>query len=534
MAQVTIKTGYDVDYYLDQVGADYYLTAAGEPPGIWGGAAAPGLGLVGHVDPKVMRGLYHHDVAPDGTLLGTSQRSPKYQARATYLQVQERIDKRVAAELGDLAGTMPERVRTIRLEERAKTRTRTPYYDMTFSAEKSVSVAHVGLRAAARKAREEGREQDAERLEAQGRAIEAAVMAGADAMIAHVERRGAIVRTGHHSASTGEFRDAAGFIAAKFLQHTSRSDDPQLHVQVPILNRAQRADGADERWRALDGRPLWAERLGAAAYAGIAEAQALARMGLPLVKRADGNGYEVGGVAAETMEAFSARTAAIAAKLAERIAEYEQMFGRPPNRQALYRLRKRVTVETRAAKHKPAAGEQDDEQSRAAAAEAELEAWARHAADEQVQALDALPEAVEAYAAEHPEARPSELPGAAERAEIIRAAVAEVQRQNAAWTRAKLEWELYRQLPVLPAAADWARYLAEMADDALAGRAEGVNVLQIAPAPDVVDVSRLGFRKDGTSIYRPPGEARYVTAEHLDLEEWVLPAVKGGRAPGGL
>ncbi len=128
----------------------------------------------------------------------------------------------------------------------------------------------------------------------------------------------------------------------------------------------------------------------------------------------------------------------------------------------------------------------------------------------------------------------AELPGEAERAEIIRAAVAEVQRQNAAWTRAKLEWELYRQLPVLPAARRLGRYLAEMADDALAGRAEGVNVLQIAPVPDVVDVSRLGFRKDGASIYRPPGEARYVTAEHLDLEEWLLSAVKGGRASRGL
>ena len=108
----------------------------------------------------------------------------------------------------------------------------------------------------------------------------------------------------------------------------------------------------------------------------------------------------------------------------------------------------------------------------------------------------------------------------------MRAAVAEVQRQNSAWTRAKLEWELYRQLPVLPRWADWGRYLSDMADDVLGGRAEGVNVIQIAPVPDVVDVSRLGFRKDGTSVYRPPGEARYVTAEHLDLEEWLLSAAK--------
>jgi hypothetical protein len=139
-----------------------------------------------------------------------------------------------------------------------------------------------------------------------------------------------------------------------------------------------------------------------------------------------------------------------------------------------------------------------------------------------VQTLEDLDEAAEVYAAEHPEAHPMGLPSAAERAEVIRAAVAEVQRQNAAWTRAKLEFELYRQMPVLPRWANWGRYLADMADDALAGRAEDVNVIQIAPVPDVVDVSRLGFRKDGASIYRPPGEARYVTIEHLDREKWLL------------
>lgn len=125
MAQVTIATGYDVDYYLDQVGADYYLNAAGEPPGIWAGSAAPGLGLIGEVDADVMRALYHHDVAPDGTPLMTSQRGPRYAARRTYEQVQENIEKRIRDELGELAPHMPDRIRKIRLEERAKTRTRT-------------------------------------------------------------------------------------------------------------------------------------------------------------------------------------------------------------------------------------------------------------------------------------------------------------------------------------------------------------------------------------------------------------------------
>ena len=54
------------------------------------------------------------------------------------------------------------------------------------------------------------------------------------------------------------------------------------------------------------------------------------------------------------------------------------------------------------------------------------------------------------------------------------------------------------------------------------GRAEGVNVLQIAPVPDVIDVTRLGLRKDGTSIYRPPGEERFCTAEHRDHEQYLV------------
>jgi conjugative relaxase-like TrwC/TraI family protein len=526
LLQVTIATGYDVDYYLDQVGADYYLSATGEPPGIWAGSAAPGLGLTGEVDPDVMRALFHHDIGPDGVPLLTSQRGPRYAAKRTYQQVQEAIEKRIRDELGELAPHMPDQVRKIRLEERAKNRTRTPYYDMTASAEKSVSLAHASLRAAAKTARGQGRAEDAERLEKQARAVEGAVMAAADAMIGHVEQHGAIIRTGHHSAHSGEFRDAAGFVAAKFLQHTSRSGDPQLHVQVTIKNKAQRADGADELWRSPDGRPLWAERLAAGAYATMREFQELARLGFPLVKRADGNGFEIGGIEQSTMDAFSRRTAAIGVKLAERIAEYEEKFGHPPNRQALFKLRKRVTIETRAAKAKPGAARECGTRAAEKKAEAELAAWVRQADDEQVQALENLTEEIEAYAAAHPGARPSRLPPPAERAEIMRAAVAEVQRQNAVWTRAKLEWELQRQVPVLPAWADWGRYLSAMADDILAGRAEGAAVIQVAPSPDVIDVAPLGLRKDGASIYRPPGEARWVTATHLDLEEWLLSASK--------
>lgn len=544
MAQVTVATGQDVDYYLDQAGANYYLLAE-EPPGIWTGRAAPGLGLTGEADPDVMRALYHHGVGPDGVPLGKAQKSPQYEAKRSWQQIEDAIQARID-DLGPIFAT-PEKIREIRLQERAKSRTSTPYYDMTFSAEKSVSLAWAAARAAALRALEEQPEQDAEqtgaagresaeqheaepgalraaaeRYEALARSIEATAMTAADAMIGYIEEHGAIVRTGHHSANSGEWRDAAGLIGVKFLQHTSRSNDPQLHVQVPLLNKAQRADEADEKWRSLDGRQLWALRLGAAAHAGVAEAQALARLDLPLVKRADGNGFEIGGVTQATMDAFSRRTKDIEKKLAERVAEYEEMYGRPPSRAALYKLRKRTTLETRAPKQKPARGGQAPSEEEAEAAEKRLEEWARQAEAAHAQELETLWDDIAAYAAEHPEANPSSLPSETERAEIGRAALAEVQKQNAAWSRSQLEWEVYRQLPVLPSGTNWGQYLDDVTDDILANRIEDANVLQIGHVPDVVDVAPLGLRRDGTSIFRKPNENRYTTAEHLDREEWIL------------
>ena len=39
----------------------------------------------------------------------------------------------------------------------------------------------------------------------------------------------------------------------------------------------------------------------------------------------------------------------------------------------------------------------------------------------------------------------------------------------------------------------------------------------------MTDVSMLGVREsDGVSVYRPPGEARYCTADMLDVEEFVV------------
>ena len=235
-------------------------------------------------------------------------------------------------------------------------------------------------------------------------------------------------------------------------------------MHLEILNRAQRADGADDKWRALDGRPLWAERLYIGAVATRILAQKLAALGLVLVKQEDGNGFDIGGIEQATMAAYSKRSADVDAKKRELIAQYERDHGgRAPDRAALYKLRKKATVETREAKEHPP--ERTAEQE-AEAAQRALAEWMHTAEDESVQLLETLPEAVARFAAEH---GPSRMPSESERARAIRIGVAEVQRQNSTWTRGKLIWELHRALGGLPADVDPVAYLEAMADDALGG-----------------------------------------------------------------
>ena len=174
----------------------------------------------------------------------------------------------------------------------------------------------------------------------------------------------------------------------------------------------------------------------------------------------------------------------------------------------MWALKQRAALETRDAKehNPPAAGQ-------------ELAAWAQKAERRGAGKLSSLHWRAAAYAAEH---GPSELPSETERARAIRVAVAEVQRQNAIWNRSQLVFELSRALPPLPPGVGPQAYLDELAEEALSGRAEGVTVLQVAPVADLLDVSRLGLRKDGTSIYRPPGEERFVSKEHLDHEQYLV------------
>src|SRR5215472_16416484 len=259
----TLKAGHDVRYFTQGscaggcAWAMSYYTASAEPPGQWSGKAAAGLSLSGEVDPAVIKNLYMEGIGPGGERL-LRPRVPK--------PVREREIAAVAAYLAGHPFASDTELAEVRAGERAKEAVkRVPYYDLTISAAKSVSVLHASLKVAAKQARDDGDDETSDALDAEADGIEADLVAAARFAVGQLEREACYARTGHHSATTGEWRDGKGLIAALFTHHISRDGDPQLHVHVAIANLVQRADGQDEKFRNLDTRALHNQRLSIAA-----------------------------------------------------------------------------------------------------------------------------------------------------------------------------------------------------------------------------------------------------------------------------
>jgi len=136
-----------------------------------------------------------------------------------------------------------------RSSARGGVRVNVPYYDLTVSASKSISVLHASLKIAAQEACNRGDLVVAGKLNAEADGIEADLEACARFAVERAEAEACYTRTGHHSSTTGEWRDGKGLVAATFTHHISRDGDPQPHVHIAIANLVQRADGGDEGMR---------------------------------------------------------------------------------------------------------------------------------------------------------------------------------------------------------------------------------------------------------------------------------------------
>ena len=136
---------------------------------------------------------------------------------------------------------------------------------------------------------------------ATGRAVLAAHHAGVAEATAYLdEHLGA--RRGHGGQ---QHVDGQGLLAVGFDHRTSREGDPLLHTHLVVANRVQ---GPDGRWTALDGRDLYRHRLAADAIYRAAYQRQLSRsLGVEWTA-ADAHGNrELQGLPEELLRVFSKR-----------------------------------------------------------------------------------------------------------------------------------------------------------------------------------------------------------------------------------
>ena len=300
----------------------------------------------------------------------------------------DKVSALIAGLLAAEPEATPERRDQIIMQAMRQLRAPVYFFDATFSVPKSVSLLHASLQVRAQQARDAGRAGEAEQWTARAQTVWDAIMAGNQAMLDYLQREAGYSRAGYHSAGSGRFVDAHRWVIASFAQHTSRDNDPQLHVHNAILNRVLREDplasrpGDRQAWRTLDGAALYMAKPAAAAIAERTLAEYLSdRLGVQTIARPDGNGWEIAGISEAVREQFSSRRRAIEPRVRQLIEEYERRHGKAPNARAVWSMAQFVTLDSRRAKAHSAPSRE--------ALLAQWEAQSRRAENE---ALSAIPD----------------------------------------------------------------------------------------------------------------------------------------------
>jgi len=110
-----------------------------------------------------------------------------------------------------------------------------------------------------------------------------------------------------------------GLLAVGFDHRTSRECDPLLHTHLVIANRVQ---GPDGRWTALDGRDLYRHRLAAdAIYRATYQRELVQTLGVEWTAADTHGNRELAGMPEELVRSFSKRTGQIDAELDRLVAD---------------------------------------------------------------------------------------------------------------------------------------------------------------------------------------------------------------------
>jgi conjugative relaxase-like TrwC/TraI family protein len=172
-----------------------------------------------------------------------------------------------------------------------------PAFDVVLRPTKSVSVLY-GLGDAA-----------------SGRAVLAAHHAGLAAAVAYLDGQVG-TRRGHGGT---EHVRGGGLVAVGFDHRTSREGDPLLHTHLVIANRVQ---GPDGRWTALDGRDVYRHRLAAdAIYRACYQRELSRTLGVAWTLADQHGNRELQGMPEELVRWFSKRADQIDAQVGRLVAD---------------------------------------------------------------------------------------------------------------------------------------------------------------------------------------------------------------------
>ncbi|MDT0348133.1 MobF family relaxase [Pseudonocardia charpentierae] len=512
---LSIAVGHDVGYLTGPVagGRESYYTgavAAGEPAGLWYGRGAEGLGLAGEVDADLLEAVYTHLLNP---------RDPAAQSRSTWGEAAalapghrnyRSADDVYAELLAANPDAGPEARAALRVQAEGSARQAVSFLDLTFSAQKSVTVLAVAFERAANEARAAGDHLAADAWSAHQRAVEDAVLAGAREAIDYLQDVAGYARAGHHGGGAGRWVDAHDWAVAQFLQHDSRNRDPQLHVHQGVLNRVLCADGV---WRTLDSRAIHNHRGAAGAIAErVAEAHMTRSLGVRFETRPDGRAREIVGIDQDVLDLFSSRRRAISAKAEELCRAFAARHGRDPSPLERTRIAQQATLATRAAKS------HDSEDL-----DARLERWERECREARDSGLADVAQGVFARGQQ------IEPPATWSERDVIERALAALGESRASWSRSDCVRALSDALPghlgldphqVLP--------LLNGLTDRFLGSAVRLDTPESAEG-----LPGHLLRADGESVYAQPGAARYASPETLAAER-VLRAAATERGAAAL
>ncbi len=304
------------EYYVGEIAlsAEAYYLGRGEAPGRWVGSLATEMGLDGEVDPEHFRALLdgrhpltgeqlvdppraktrHVSTRPEDEWLTAEQAAAQLGVTATFVRRLLRTRK-LEGEKVRAEGTGRTAWRVLRAQVNAyaaehKPPKRRPGFDHTLRPPKSVSIlwalADSDRRAAIRQAHRE--------------AVDEVVRYYEDQVILARER--------------GERIQTAGLAAAAFDHRSSRAGDPLLHTHVVVANLTLTVA---DRWRCLDGRPLFDHSLsGGYLYQAHLRHLLASRLGIEWGPVIEGMA-DVAGVPQAVIDEFSQRRDEIEDMLAE-------------------------------------------------------------------------------------------------------------------------------------------------------------------------------------------------------------------------